>query len=210
MARARQSAAQRERIAVAKRISKLWTARITRQSRLPRGLRNGGNTCYRNSVLQTLLHLPKFVNWIMQHNEHGQKWPCRPTDPNQSLPPRWVGEPAIKAMGLEATGCVPCLFKRLVVCYWGNDHIKNNGELDALCVKNMCWYRLHRLAERWFYRDPPDIDEILNSEENRFKTEAQKTVIKQRLRAGHMHGQQDADEYMRFILDGIENTYNDT
>ena len=46
-------------------ISAIWH----RQSAGPtpsRGLQNTQNLCYRNSVLQALLHVPKFVNWLEQ------------------------------------------------------------------------------------------------------------------------------------------------
>jgi hypothetical protein len=193
---ARQSAAQRNRSAVASGISKACRWKIERKSRRPRGLTNGGNTCYRNSVLQTLLHMPKFMNWIMQHNEPLQNWPCgtAPADPNQALPVRWANEPAIRALGAQGMGCVPCLLKELIRGYWGNVFLHSmTGDPLPLPNNHICWHHLHQLSRRWFYRDPPD---ILGD------------VSGQQQRVWQMDSQQDADEYMRLILDGIENTYD--
>jgi ubiquitin C-terminal hydrolase len=58
MAPARQSTAQRNYSAVANGVSKATRWKIGRRNRRPRGLVNGGASCYRNGVLQTLLHLP--------------------------------------------------------------------------------------------------------------------------------------------------------
>ena len=89
---ARQSVAQRRRQAIANGVSKSWAGVIIRTNRAPRGLFNGGNTCYKNAVLQNLLHLPRFVNWIMQHNQPRQAWPCQHGDPNRYPPAEWLNE----------------------------------------------------------------------------------------------------------------------
>lgn len=34
------------------------------------GMVNMGNTCYLNSTLQALFHVPAFVNWLMSDKEH--------------------------------------------------------------------------------------------------------------------------------------------
>ena len=34
------------------------------------GLFNRGVMCYRNSILQTLLHVPSFIEWLEQHQPH--------------------------------------------------------------------------------------------------------------------------------------------
>lgn len=34
---------------------------------------NGGNTCYLNSALQALFHVPAFANWIISDSAHRDK-----------------------------------------------------------------------------------------------------------------------------------------
>jgi hypothetical protein len=159
MAPARQGAQQRDRSAIASGISKACRWKIARKNRRARGLTRVGNTCYRNSVLQSLLHLPKFLNWIMQHNESRQNWPCRLEDPNLSLPSKKL----LEALGTEAMGCVPCLLKRLITGYWGNILLDQTGAPLALPFNHACWSHLHQLTRRWFieptYVGQQDVDE---------------------------------------------------
>jgi hypothetical protein len=68
---------------VANGISK--KSKISRQNKRHRGFVNDGNNYYRHGALQPLLHLPRFVNWILQHNKHGQNWPCHANDSNRTL-----------------------------------------------------------------------------------------------------------------------------
>jgi hypothetical protein len=198
---ARQSVAQRNRSAVSSGISKACRWKISRKVRRPRGLENAGNTCYRNAVLQSLLHLPKFLNWVMQHNESRQNWPCRtaPADSNQAPPLKWADEPAIKALGEEGMGCVPCLLKDLIRNYWGNILLdEGTGNPLPLPYLHEGWHHLHQLSRRWFYRNPSDMEDILREP---------KGTIQER-RAMEMDNQQDNDEFMRKLLDGIEYTYD--
>ncbi|KAF2826421.1 cysteine proteinase [Ophiobolus disseminans] len=205
-----QSAAQRSRSAVASKITKACTWRIGRTSYRPRGLANGGASCYRNAALQNLLHLPKFVYWIMQHNEPRRNWPCAtaPTDPNQAPPLKWADEPAIEKLGADGVGCVPCLLKGFIVDYWGPTLINaTNDHPTRFLFDHPCWLHLHTLSDRWFYRDPLDLEETLNKKENINKTEEEKEVVVLEEREKNMSRQHDADEFMRYVLDGIEYTY---
>ena len=79
----RKDYSQAVRLSIANGISKKW--KIARQTKTPRSFVNEGNDCHRNAALQPLLHLPRFLNWILQHNKHGQKWSCHQGDPNRTL-----------------------------------------------------------------------------------------------------------------------------
>jgi hypothetical protein len=79
----RECRAQAARPSVANGISKKW--KIARQDKRPRGFVKEGNNCYRHGALQPLLHLPRFVNWILRHNKYGQNWPCHANDLNRTL-----------------------------------------------------------------------------------------------------------------------------
>lgn len=64
----------------AKQIPNTWPIPRNR-SKKSRGLRRNGNTCFRLSGLQALLHLPRFLQWIISHNSmrNGTRiFPCRP------------------------------------------------------------------------------------------------------------------------------------
>ncbi|KAF1917976.1 hypothetical protein BDU57DRAFT_528474 [Ampelomyces quisqualis] len=213
MAPARQSAEQRRRDAAASKITGLCKWRISRQNRRPRGLSNVNETCYQNAALQMLLHLPKFIAWIMQHNAPGQNWPCAAAtmDSNQAPPPKYSNEPAIKKLGAEGMGCVPCLLKDLIRGYWGDALLDAaTGEPDALPPNHVCWHRLHQLARRWNYREPYNLPEILAGARKKMRrklTAAETLKYTQEARAENMDSQQDSDEFFRTILDGIEKTY---
>lgn len=65
----------------AKQIPNTWPIPRNR-SKKSRDLRRNGNTCFRLSGLQALLHLPKFLQWIISHNSmrNGTRiFPCRPS-----------------------------------------------------------------------------------------------------------------------------------
>jgi hypothetical protein len=103
----RQSAAQRNNIAIANRISKKYRRTVFRLNTAPRGLINLRNDCYRNATLQTLTHLPRFVNWILDHGIPGRHWPCNPQDPNrgQTQP---VNDAISNLMCPHYVGCTVC------------------------------------------------------------------------------------------------------
>jgi hypothetical protein len=64
-----------------------------------KGISNPGPLCYRISLLQTLLHQPKFVNWLLESH--------RPKDCVSDRPDE----------------CVPCFLVHLVLAYWkGEQH----------------------------------------------------------------------------------------
>lgn len=97
---------QRDKDRVAKRMDNAW--RITRRRKLGSGIENDtGVACYQNSVIISLCHLPKFVNWIRSHNvtkDNGNiDWLCD----EESIP---AGE-----------RCAACVLKDFVNLYWGND-----------------------------------------------------------------------------------------
>jgi hypothetical protein len=146
----------------------------------------------------------------MQHNVPGQNWQCRQAYVN----PKWNDEPAVKELGEEGSGCVPCLLKDLVRCYWGNDLMnEKTGEPNPLPYNHKSWHRLHQLTRRWFYDDPPDSNHALNERvEQREKsgqhtTETEKVLIRQGLREQYMDSQQDADQFARHVFNGIETTF---
>ncbi|CAO2648436.1 Nn.00g077030.m01.CDS01 [Neocucurbitaria sp. VM-36] len=212
----REDPLQRTRRNVASRISKAW--RNDRKNRRPRGLANRGNDCYRIGALQPLLHLPRFVNWILQHNEQGQNWPCGTNDRNLSLPTDPLTRRILlglikKQTGKDKdqslyTGCVPCLLKLLIIDYWGNVLIgPQNGNPPFaplhLPTDHPAIIRLHRLIDRWFCVDPQGHSRRLKNAENKDKTPRQKERITIRARQVNMRDQQDSDEFHGHLFNGI-------
>ncbi|KAK7533596.1 hypothetical protein IWX49DRAFT_572087 [Phyllosticta citricarpa] len=73
------------------------------------GLLNPGNLCYRRAVLQCLLNIPVFVNWLNEHHATGS--------PNQcpGISRKMVeGKPKEE----RARGCLACALLQLARAYW--------------------------------------------------------------------------------------------
>lgn len=146
---------------------------------------------------------------IKQHNVARKNWPCvpAPTDPNQAPPVRYANDPAIKKLGINGTGCVPCLLKQLIHWYWGEYSVDpETGVPEEIPWNHACWQRLHGLSARWVYRDPEGLFERLRNEENINKTALEKEKISQDAREEEMKTQHDSEEYFSMILAGIEYT----
>jgi hypothetical protein len=148
----------------------------------------------------------------MQHNVPGQNWPCR----QAYVSPKWSDEPAVKELGEEGRGCVPCLLQTLIRSYWGNVLMdEETGEPNPLPYKHESWHRLHQLTKRLLYDDPPDSEIKLNErvierrKKKLYTTEAKEVTIRQQLRKQYMNGQQDADQFARLIFTGITDTFVD-
>jgi hypothetical protein len=97
-----------------KRIRKTWP--ITRANKASRGIQREGQQCFRISAIQALLHLPKFMNWILSHNENG-KFECHFLIWTQDYPFR-----------LFQGKCAACMFKDLIQKYWGDKNIGPDGK----------------------------------------------------------------------------------
>jgi hypothetical protein len=184
-------------------------------------------------VIYEMLMGRALTSGSMQHNKSRQNWPCADDDPNRTLPalnptPKFLdgklrNEPAIKALGEDAMGCVPCLFKNLIGGYWG-DVLMNEatGEPNPLPINHESCRPMHQLARRWFYGNPSDMEDrvqgrievlkeelgddwdIVTAEEE----ELMKETARQQFREEQMDGQQDSDEFARKILGGIQNTFS--
>jgi uncharacterized UBP type Zn finger protein len=68
--------------------------RINEESR---GIENDGNTCYQNSIMQTLLHQPPFMRWMFTHLDT-RKNPC------------------------DIDECLKCFVRQLIEEYWGHQN----------------------------------------------------------------------------------------
>jgi hypothetical protein len=199
----RQSIAQRNRIATANRISKAYNR--------PRGLSNRGADCYRNATLQILLHLPRFVNWILEHRERGAHWDCRLDD-------LYMDQPRVDRVSIQmephGTGCVPCILKNLVQQYWGPYRMKKNGngEPRGFERNDPALVGLHNLADRWYSADPIGWpEELARIERSKKKkmTQLEKDEETRTARNRNSAAQHDAEEFMRLILNGVENSYGE-
>jgi hypothetical protein len=195
-----QTNAQRENRRIVKGISNAW--RISRRNRRPRGLKNKLNNCYRHALLQSLLHLPRFLNWIRQHREKGRDWPCN-TEHSKSL--YQVKKNAFSDVVEEAnakltTGCVPCLLKDLIAAYWGTDEAdkEDNGDLAVFRHHHDTMLPIHMFAERFFCRQPDDHDLVL--EENFNRSQAYKDELTRKACESNKVAQQDAQELMSRLL----------
>ena len=215
----RQGPDQARRRRVANAISKKW--KIERQSKRPRGLVNIGNNCYRHGALQPLLHLPRFVNWIKKHNR-GNHWPCHANDPNRVLPSdpltlqlledeigklkKKKGRKKDDEEDLEYRGCTPCLLKRLMIDYWGDINIGGQPTFapNPFPHRHKAVFPLHTLAERWYCVNPPGLDDTVEL----LATQAEQESITRVARLSYMTAQQDSDEFLLMIFDGIQNSYD--
>ncbi|KAH7117771.1 hypothetical protein B0J11DRAFT_91271 [Dendryphion nanum] len=72
-----------------------------------RGFDNGGNWCYRNATLQILLHIPKFMNIVIDHNAPGPNGVINNVCP----------------LAQQARHCYTCRLKALIQEYWGPNNI---------------------------------------------------------------------------------------
>ncbi|CAI6324684.1 unnamed protein product [Periconia digitata] len=92
---------------VAGTFRKSWPIR-RRWKRSMRIANNTGVACYQNSAIQSLMHLPKFVNWILTHNQQDNggniDWPCDRSG--------------------ELRTCVACVLKNLALVYWMNRNLR--------------------------------------------------------------------------------------
>lgn len=217
----REGGLQSERWGTANRINKNWP--INRASRVPRGLFNRRNACYRLSALQSLLHLPRFCNWILQHNKKDGEWPCDPNDVNLTIPPD-VQEvfdfTVVEESGEENynsltnyrpttpyTGCMPCLLKALIINYWGNVHMAPGTDTTPTYPRPFAFSHpailyLHQLVERWFCREPLGYTDPPNL------SLAKKKQMKLKAKQGEMCAQQDSEEFLIKLFEAILNDSN--
>lgn len=85
---------QLQRDLIASGMDFTWPGIGTRPNQDSRGIENGGGfLCYQSSVLQTFMHQPPFLRWIMTHDT--------------------------KDTICEDTDCVKCYMKQLAEEYWG-------------------------------------------------------------------------------------------
>ena len=98
------------------------------------------NFCYMVSVLQCLLHLPKFLNWVKTHNADGENL-CLPVS-------TMYGEL------LEV--CPACAMKDLAEAYWSAEHTdENNKPLPFDLQHDVLQPFLHRSEERRVGKECP-------------------------------------------------------
>lgn len=108
------------RVQISKRIPVKWP--ITRRNKISRGLGRKRNECYRLSSLQTLLHLPKFMSWVLSHPD------CN----------------------LKTSDCFICHLKTLIKAYWGRQNLDAQGVPLPFDVEDPVIAPIHRTARRWF------------------------------------------------------------
>ncbi|KAF2855032.1 cysteine proteinase [Plenodomus tracheiphilus IPT5] len=110
---------------IAKGVKKSWpTGRAQGQTR---GLHRVGNTCFRVSALQALMHLPKFCNWILSHNskDNNFKFPCRGLgEVGTFLANRYISYGANPVVLRE---CPACAVKQFIIEYWGATQCTDAG-----------------------------------------------------------------------------------
>jgi ubiquitin C-terminal hydrolase len=173
----------------------------SRKHGLPRGIENSGVSCYMNSALQNLAHLPKFCNWIVQHNDptHGADWPCRPDDPNRKLPVNREEDPAITQMGTGIMQCVACLMKNFIIEYWS---YKSKLPNDHRTLRP-----LQTMADRWFCQSPDagTLKQKPRESERDFirRKLAKETAPQRKSRVANARGQQDSDEFLMKMLPAV-------
>jgi hypothetical protein len=192
----------RDRQGPGSHISGTWPG--SRNHGLPRGIENSGVSCYMNSALQNLAHLPKFCNWIVQHNDptHGADWPCRPDDPNLQLPLNREEDPAIVDMGRGIMQCVACLMKDFIIEYWSHG--------TTLPADHHTLRPLRIMANRWFGQSPDagTLEQRPQESERDFiqRRLAKETAPQRQSRVANAEGQQDSDEFLMKVLEAIRDS----
>lgn len=189
--RPRQTQTNRQRhfCTVANRISKRWP--ITRNKKRCRGLERvaGTHTCYQLSTMQILLHLPKFMNWLNEHqkaNAHGLiDWPCDPNHLDMQPP-----NPANAIVPATAIGCVSCLMKDLVSDYWGQVDLAADGTPNPFDAGQQPMMPIHRLAKRWY---APHVA-------------ATASALNRQLAIDRRDALQYADDFLKMVLGHMEET----
>lgn len=97
--------AHKRRVATANAINKVYKRSYNRRNTKPRGLVNPGNYCYRNAVLQALAHLPRLINWIMEHSPAKKDDPPSPaTAPTSDTSPKAAASSKKKPTPPPSTG----------------------------------------------------------------------------------------------------------
>ncbi|KAI9815726.1 MAG: hypothetical protein M1827_002122 [Pycnora praestabilis] len=130
--RKNETPAQAHRNATTQHVSSQW-GRQREAGLRPQGMRNPGVLCYRNSSLQALMHIPKFVNWLEQdHNDLRQ---C------------------------HIQNCLACSLRTLCGAYW-NERV-DSAEIQR--VLRGFWDvvgRVRLTGARWTYHGMQDADEF--------------------------------------------------
>lgn len=195
---------------IATRLNGVWPNAHPHRTRQPRGLENVQVSCYRNAVLQMLAHLPKFVNWILQHNEPGQDWPCNKADRNRRLPLGQENDGALLKIAKQEflVGCVSCRLKAFFRLYWGHTTSDPTRAQLRLRESEEAVLALHKISERWCCTAP-----YAKPGEVRPPGETPAQCVQRRLggetssERNQRHriavGQACADEYLNRILEGV-------
>ena len=203
---------QRARRVVGARLDGTWPN--TRPSPRPRGLVRTGMACYRISALQMLAHMPKFVNWVLEHREDGQDWPCNQDDENLKLPKNLERDPATLALDPNlVTGCVTCRLKTFFQDYWGTAAADPPQGPSAFQPTHASILPLHRLGEKWNCA-PPSFNDIPKKEgetaeayfARRLSLETEQQLSRRRQDAA---GQHCADEYWSWLRTAVRDSIRD-
>jgi hypothetical protein len=104
-------------------------------------------------------------------------------------------------------GCVPCLLQRLIRDYWSNvlvDDYRDPFAPVAFPHSHHAIFALHRLTQRYFCRDPPGLSDAIAAHP---PPVADRDRLIRVARRNNMTDQQDADEFQRFLVAGIETSW---
>jgi hypothetical protein len=128
----------------AQRISSHW--RITRDNKASRGFENTGFACYQIAALEALMHMPKFLNWIRDHNR---------TDTNGN-----VQNPCWTHPENETGICAACAVKDLTNDYWGNHRLHPCGLPRHIRADHAAFGLIDMLAQIWIAPGQQDTEEF--------------------------------------------------
>jgi len=97
------------------KISKNWPNRAA--GKKSQGLYNSGNYCYRRTVMQSLLHIPIFLNWLDGHPP--AKPPATQASAAQAVQPQnSSAKSRTHCKCIDPKGCLACALRRLSHRYW--------------------------------------------------------------------------------------------
>ncbi|KAF2280431.1 cysteine proteinase [Westerdykella ornata] len=108
------------------KISSAWpNARSRRRTRASRGIYLSNNRCYQTTTLQTLVHVPKFMNWLKMHNT-SKKTACSPGGVYIQRPMNQGGD------AQHFNLCPACAMKDFIAYYWSDQDLDGSGDPQAI------------------------------------------------------------------------------
>jgi ubiquitin carboxyl-terminal hydrolase 36/42 len=105
------------------------------------GMINVGNTCYLNSILQALFHVPAFVNWLRSERSHVGK--CTLVD------------------GARKDDCIICAMNKTLTASLNKTRTASNSKRGAVITPLLIYRRLRTICRDLVYGQQEDAHEFM-------------------------------------------------